>query len=131
MCDVVVIVFILYMDCYIYIIYTYMHTYCKSYTHNMHTHSATGNINFEQGKDSESSKISTASTTTLQHCAELLGIHTDSFTYALVEKKVQMGRGSIVSIALSVTQAEENKDTVAKTLYSNLFDWTIQKVRVF
>lgn len=41
-----------------------------------------------------------------------------------------MGRGSIVSISLSVSQAEENRDTVAKTLYSNMFDWTIVKVGV-
>jgi myosin heavy subunit len=39
-----------------------------------------------------------------------------------------MGRGSIVSISLNVSQAEENRDTVAKTLYSNMFDWTIIKV---
>jgi hypothetical protein len=39
-----------------------------------------------------------------------------------------MGRGSIVSISLNVSQAEENRDTVAKTLYSNMFDWTIVKV---
>jgi hypothetical protein len=42
--------------------------------------------------------------------------------------QVQMGRGSIVSISLNVSQAEENRDTVAKTLYSNMFDWTIVKV---
>jgi myosin heavy subunit len=64
----------------------------------------------------------------LAHCAELLGVNTEMFTYSLTEKKVQMGRGSIVSIALNVSQAEDNRDTVAKTLYSNMFDWTIVKV---
>jgi hypothetical protein len=87
-----------------------------------------GNIAFEQGKDSESSRVSAKSTETLTHCAELLGVNTEMFTYSLTEKKVQMGRGSIVSIALNVSQAEDNRDTVAKTLYSNMFDWTIVKV---
>lgn len=87
-----------------------------------------GNITFDQGNDSESSKISPKSLEILTHCADLLGVNVDMFAYSLTEKKVQMGRGSIISITLSVAQAEENRDTVAKTLYSNMFDWTIVKV---
>jgi myosin heavy subunit len=97
---------------------------------HLHYISSAGNITFEQGKDSESSRVSAKSAETLTHCAELLGVNTEMFTYSLTEKKVQMGRGSIVSIALNVSQAEDNRDTVAKTLYSNMFDWTIVKVSV-
>lgn len=87
-----------------------------------------GNITFDQGGDSESSKISPKSLETLTHCADMFGVNVEMFAYCLTEKKVQMGRGSIISITLSVAQAEENRDTVAKTLYSNMFDWTIVKV---
>jgi myosin heavy subunit len=48
-----------------------------------------GNITFEQGKDSESSKVAGTSHETLQHCAELLGVNIDMFTYSLTEKKVR------------------------------------------
>jgi myosin heavy subunit len=48
-----------------------------------------GNITFEQGKDTESSKVAGSSHETLQHCAELLGVNIDMFTYSLTEKKVR------------------------------------------
>eukprot|EP00601_Ochromonadales_sp_CCMP2298_P023667 CAMPEP_0173273484 /NCGR_PEP_ID=MMETSP1143-20121109/1925_1 /TAXON_ID=483371 /ORGANISM="non described non described, Strain CCMP2298" /LENGTH=675 /DNA_ID=CAMNT_0014210219 /DNA_START=96 /DNA_END=2120 /DNA_ORIENTATION=- len=89
-----------------------------------------GNIIFAEGKDTDSSQVDVLSRETLKHCAQLLGLNVDMFTYSLTEKKVQMGRGSIISITLSVAQAAENRDTVAKTLYSCLFDWVISKVNL-
>lgn len=43
-------------------------------------------------------------------------------------KHVQMGRGSVVAIKFSVNQANDSRDTLAKQLYSNMFDWTITRV---
>jgi myosin heavy subunit len=58
-------------------------------THCLYVRHALGNITFEQGKDSESSKVAGSSHETLQHCAELLGVNIDMFTYSLTEKKVR------------------------------------------
>lgn len=88
-----------------------------------------GNIKFEPHTSSDNCKIAASSEDAVRMCSELFGIDLALLRYALVEKKMQMSRrGSVVSIALSVTQAEDSRDTIAKSLYANLFDWVIQRV---
>lgn len=89
-----------------------------------------GNIEFEAltAGDNESSKIKMSSQEVLLKCAELLGAEQTTFTYSLTSKRVQMGRGSVVSMKLSVSQANDSRDTLSKSLYSYLFDWTIRAV---
>lgn len=92
-----------------------------------------GDIVFVNEKDNggnEYAALSPDCTDALQFAAELLHIDIDKFAYSLKEKKVQMGRGSILSIKLQTSQAQENLDSIAKTLYSNLFDWLIVQVNV-
>jgi hypothetical protein len=36
----------------------------------------------------------------------------------------------VVSMKLTVTQAVDGRDTLSKSLYSNLFDWVIQRVNM-
>lgn len=88
-----------------------------------------GNVKFEQNTSSDNSKITTASDDAVRITSELFGIDLPLVRYALVEKKMQMSRrGSVVSIALSPAQAEDSRDTIAKTLYANLFDWVVQRI---
>jgi myosin heavy subunit len=88
-----------------------------------------GNVKFETNTSSDNCKITAATDDSVRMCSELFGIDLPLLRYALVEKKMQMSRrGSVVSIALSPTQAEDSRDTIAKTLYSNLFDWVVQRV---
>ena len=88
-----------------------------------------GNINFEQGETAEASKVTAAAGEAVQRCSELLGLDIAAFRYSLCEKKVQMGsRGSVINMKLSVTNAVDSRDTLAKTIYSNMFDWTIKMV---
>ena len=92
-----------------------------------------GDIVFVNAKDNggnEYADLSPACTEALQYAAELLHIDIDRFAYSLKEKKVQMGRGSILSIKLQTSQAQENLDSISKTLYSNLFDWLVAQVNV-
>lgn len=88
-----------------------------------------GNITFEPlPGNTDAAIVSQTSSETLHQCAELLGLDLDIFLFALQEKRVQMGRGSIVSMKFNAGQAIDNRDTLAKYLYSNMFDWTIQRV---
>jgi myosin heavy subunit len=86
-----------------------------------------GNLSFETATPSDHSIVASSSADTVRICSELFGLNPELFTYSLTEKKVQMGRGSIVGIKLSQREAEDSRDTLAKTLYSNLFDWIIGK----
>jgi len=87
-----------------------------------------GNIEFSSGKSEGSSQVNAAADAAISKTCELLGLQVDSFKYALTEKRVQMGRGSVVSIKLNPVQAMDSKDTLCKALYSNMFDWVIRKV---
>jgi len=48
--------------------------------------------------------------------------------HSLTERVMQIGKGSMVGIKLSKTQAEDTRDNLAKTIYSNLFDYVIKWV---
>ena len=87
-----------------------------------------GNITFSNGKTDGSSQVNQASAHATEKACELLGLQIDSFKFALTEKRVQMGRGSVVSIKLNPLQAMESKDTLSKALYSNMFDWVIVQI---
>jgi myosin heavy subunit len=86
-----------------------------------------GNVQFVSG-GAEGSRLSPASSASLTTVARLLGVNLDSLTYCLTQKNVQMGKGSMVAMKLSPDQAFDGRDTLAKALFSNMFDWTIQKV---
>jgi myosin heavy subunit len=87
-----------------------------------------GNITFSTGKSEGSSAPSPSSNFAIDKVCQLLGFQIDSFRFALTEKRVQMGRGSVVSIKLNPAQAVDSKDTLSKALYGNLFDWVIKQV---
>ena len=86
-----------------------------------------GNIEFVSA-GSEGSRISPKSMSSLSIIAKLLGVELESLNYALTQKNVQMGKGSMIAMKLSPDQALDGRDTLAKALFSNMFDWTIKKV---
>ena len=88
-----------------------------------------GNILFTHGSSEGSSEVEAGSSQeNVSKVNELLGFDKDAFDFALTMKRVQMGRGSVVSIKLTPEQALDSKDTLAKALYSNMFDWIIYSV---
>jgi myosin heavy subunit len=86
-----------------------------------------GNIKFNS-VSSETCEMSNESIKIVENCAELLGVDLPIFKFSLTEKMVQMGRGSVVSIKLTTSQATDSRDTLAKTLYGNMFDWVVKHV---
>jgi myosin I len=92
-----------------------------------------GNLQFIDGSAASSTGeasaiLSRSSQETLVLCAEFLGIESPILLHSLTEKVIQMGRNSMVSIKLNRVQAEDGRDNLSKTVYSNLFDWIIRWV---
>ncbi|CAM9519028.1 unnamed protein product, partial [Ectocarpus fasciculatus] len=85
-----------------------------------------GNIEFETAGDG--SKVSSASTGAVNIAASLLGVDVVRFINCFSEKHVQMARGETVTMKLSCSQSVDTRDTLAKALYSNLFDCVVRKV---
>jgi myosin heavy subunit len=91
-----------------------------------------GNVLFESGssRDVADSKLKGDTVTHLHTAAEMFGVDPEILKNSLIGSVVQSGRGSIIRKLLSPEKAMETRDTVAKALYGNLFDWTIKKVNL-
>ena len=57
----------------------------------------------------------------------LVGFDVSTMTHALTYKRVIVGNEDIAS-PLTVEQCRASRDAVAKTIYSSIFDWLVQKV---
>ena len=88
-----------------------------------------GNIQFDDAIEdgNDVCHISDGSSETVLITAKLLGVDPSQFSKALTTRIQQVtGRRSIYTIKLSKGQAQDNRDTLAKSLYGNLFDWCIK-----
>ncbi|KAF4321179.1 hypothetical protein G195_005702 [Phytophthora kernoviae 00238/432] len=91
-----------------------------------------GNVDFTTatrngGKDD-------ASTVDMERCGEsvnsicaLLGVEEDVLRSTLCTKKIKAG-AEFITTRLPVAQAQSTRDSVVKTLYSNLFNWLVDRI---
>jgi myosin-5 len=87
-----------------------------------------GNIDFGKGEEIDSSVIKDKdSRSHLNMAAELLMCNAQSLEDALI-RRVMVTPEEIITRTLDPDNAIASRDTLAKTIYSHLFDWIVNKI---
>ena len=84
-----------------------------------------GNIDFEDSGDG--CAVAGASEPSLNGVSQMLGLDADKMRTALTFKTVSAG-GVDSSVGMQKKVAENNRNGLAKAIYSKLFDWIIERV---
>ncbi|KAH7279110.1 hypothetical protein KP509_37G005700 [Ceratopteris richardii] len=89
-----------------------------------------GNVEFASGEEHDSSVIKDERSLYHIHiAAELLGCDPSALAKALCTRMISTGGESILKM-LDSEAAFTNRDTFAKTLYTHLFDWLVEKINM-
>lgn len=87
-----------------------------------------GNVNFAKGKETDSSKLKDEkSIYHLKVSAELLMVDEKLMEDSLCQRVIVTPDGNITK-PLDPSSAVSNRDALAKTVYSRLFDWIVDKI---
>ena len=87
-----------------------------------------GNIKFVDG-DKETQKA--ADPSILSKVADLFKVGPQQLESALTTRKVSSGRGSSYTVPLTHSQCVDLRDALAKSIYSNMFDWLVTRLNIF
>ena len=83
-----------------------------------------GQVNFVSDADGEGSLLSNAASvkSALDKASSLLGVNSESFARILMFRKTLVA-GETIDSKLNASNAADARDSLAKTVYSRLFDW--------
>lgn len=87
-----------------------------------------GNIEFVVEKGKESAQVDMgASATSIHSVCRLLGLESETLQNTLCTKRIKAG-AEFITTRLPLAQALSTRDSVVKTLYSNLFNWLVARI---
>ena len=88
-----------------------------------------GNVAFEEASigGADASSVAGAAEEHLEAAAHLLAVDSEGLRKALTTRTRQTPDGAIVS-PIDVKAAQDNRDSLSKTIYSRMFDWLVEKI---
>lgn len=89
-----------------------------------------GNIVFDRPEDGEEDQVSLPTSATeqaLHNASQLLGFDAQDLLTCMTKQNMYVGGATIVKLQ-SFAQAMEKKNSFAKTVYSMLFTWLVEKI---
>eukprot|EP00210_Caulerpa_lentillifera_P009028 g8617.t1 len=87
-----------------------------------------GNVAFSEGEDADQSVVANEqSVFHLESASKLLGVDAEALKHSLTTRTRHTRDGPIVS-PINVKAASDSRDSLAKTIYSRLFDWLVATV---
>lgn len=88
-----------------------------------------GNIQFQLAETSEGESVQVADLDALEICAELLGVDPANLFRVITEREI-VTRDEKISIKRTVKEGCQIRDTIAKSIYSQLFKWIVYRINV-
>ncbi|XP_060200404.1 myosin-2-like isoform X3 [Lycium barbarum] len=84
-----------------------------------------GNITFQA--NSNGNNVEVVQSEAVINAASLMGCSANDLMLALSTRRMQVGKDKVVK-SLTMQQATDTRDTLAKFIYANLFDWIVDKI---